>query len=80
MMRLTFVTISLALLAAYSVFVFATQSAAAISLVRRSAAVFSQAQNAADSIASIEAYSKQMDAYTKRNARAGRLFGDTWAY
>jgi hypothetical protein len=38
-----------------------------------------QAQNAAD-IASIEAYGKQMDAYTKRNARAGHLFGDTANY
>jgi hypothetical protein len=35
-----------------------------------------QAQNIAD-IASIEAYSKQLDAYTRRNARRGRLFGDT---
>jgi hypothetical protein len=38
-----------------------------------------RAQNPAD-IASIEAYGKQMDAYTKRNARAGRLFGDTANY
>lgn len=37
------------------------------------------AQNASD-IASIEAYGRQMDAYTKRNARAGRLFGDTANY
>jgi hypothetical protein len=36
-------------------------------------------QNAAD-IAAIEAYSKQMDAYAKRNAARGRLFADTSSY
>ncbi|MBA3768351.1 MAG: hypothetical protein H0W99_15510 [Acidobacteria bacterium] len=38
-----------------------------------------QAQNPAD-IAAIEAYSKQMDAYVKRNSRGGRFFGDTANY
>lgn len=43
------------------------------------AAATTGAQNPTD-IASIEAYGKQMDAYAKRNARAGRLFGDTSNY
>jgi len=76
MMRLSFLIISLALLAALSI---TTSRAATIRLVRQSAVVL-QAQNPTDSIASIEAYSKQLDAYTKRNARAGRLFGDARAY
>jgi hypothetical protein len=76
MMRLSFLIISLALLVASGI---TTSRAATIRLVRQSAVVL-QAQNPADNIASIEAYSKQMDAYTKRNARAGRLFGDTRAY
>lgn len=45
----------------------------------RSAAANTQSQNPAD-IAAIEAYVKQMDAHTRRNARAGRLFGDTANY
>lgn len=69
MMRLSLLTISRALLAA----------CLTLGITASSAAVL-EAQNPADNIASIEAYSKQMDAYTKRNARAGRLFGDTRAY
>jgi hypothetical protein len=69
MMRRTFLTISRALLAACLTLGIATSSAVTL-----------QAQNPADNIASIEAYSKQLDAYTKRSARAGRLFGDTRAY
>jgi hypothetical protein len=69
MMRLSLLTISLVLLAA----------CLTSGITTSSAAVF-QAQSPADNIASIEAYSKQMDAYTKRNARAVRLFGDTRAY
>lgn len=38
-----------------------------------------QAQNPLN-IASIEAYSKQMDAYVKRNSRSGRFFGDAANY
>lgn len=57
---------------------FATSTAAAINIARSRAAVL-RTQNPAD-IASIEAYSKQMDAYATRNARAGRLFGDTANY
>lgn len=38
-----------------------------------------QAQNPTD-IAAIEAYSKQMDAYVKRNSRGGRFFGDMSNY
>jgi hypothetical protein len=38
-----------------------------------------QAQNA-DGVAAIEAYSRQMDAYAKRNARRARLFADTSDY
>lgn len=69
MMRRTLLTISLALLAACTALGITTSRAALL-----------QAQNPSDNIASIEAYSKQLDAYTKRNARAARLFGDTRAY
>jgi hypothetical protein len=58
---------------------FATSTAAINLALARSRAAVLQAQNPAD-IASIEAYSKQMDASAKRNARAGRLFGDTANY
>ncbi|HVG32030.1 MAG TPA: hypothetical protein VM911_03090 [Pyrinomonadaceae bacterium] len=69
MMRRTLLIICLALLVACPPLSINTSRAAVL-----------QAQSPADNIASIEAYSKQMDAYTKRNARAGRLFGDTRAY
>lgn len=76
MNRRTLLIACLVLLAAYMAGDAATK---AETLSRATAAPLIAAQNATD-IASIEAYGKQMDAYTKRNARAGRLFGDTANY
>lgn len=80
MMRQIFSTICLTLLLAMLASGFATSSSADAALLLRQRAALLRAQNPSDSIASIEAYTKQLDAYTKRNARAARLFGDARAY
>jgi hypothetical protein len=55
------------------------RAASTITRARSSIAATTRPQNPAD-LSAIEAYVKQMDAYTRRNARAGRLFGDTANY
>src|ERR1044072_2989007 len=78
MMRRTLQTVFLTLLIACLAHGFATSTARTAVPGRSGGAVF-QPQNPT-AVAAIEAYSKQMDAYAKRNARAGRLFGDTRKY